>query len=71
VLQLWKYCIKFITPVALGIALINSLMQEFAKPYEGYPLSGIIILGVGWLIVTHIVAFGISGLPWAEEKTAE
>ncbi len=71
VLQLWKYCIKFITPVALGIALINSLMQEFAKPYEGYPLSGIIILGVGWLIVTHIVAFGISGLPWADEKTAE
>ncbi len=67
VLQLWKYCIKFITPVVLGIALINSLMQEFASPYAGYHLSGILVLGVGWLLITHIFAFGISGLPWAEE----
>ncbi|MFO7838295.1 MAG: sodium-dependent transporter [Desulfosalsimonadaceae bacterium] len=67
VLQLWKYCIKFITPVVLGIALINSLMQEFASPYAGYHLSGILVLGVGWLLITHIFAFGISGLPWVEE----
>ncbi len=64
VLQAWKYCIKFITPVALSIAIINSLMSEFSKPYSGYPISGILILGVGWLLVTHMLAFGFSGLPW-------
>ena len=66
VLQLWNYCIKFITPVALGIALIYSLVGEFQKPYENYPVSGIIILGIGWLLVTHVVAFGLSGLPWKQ-----
>ena len=58
------YCIRFITPVALGIAIIHSLIGEFKEPYEGYPISGILILGVGWLLVTHIFAFGLSGLPW-------
>ncbi len=70
VLQLWKYCIKFITPVALGIAIITSIVKELETPYEGYPVSGIIILGVGWLLVTHIFAFGMSGLPWKEETGA-
>lgn len=70
VLQLWKYSIKFITPVALGFAIITSIMKEFRTPYEGYPVSGIIILGVGWLLVTHIFAFGISGLPWKDEPEA-
>ncbi len=64
VLQLWMYCIRFVTPVALGIAIINSLVQEFVEPYEGYPISGILFLGVGWILVTHVVAFGFSGLPW-------
>jgi len=64
VLQLWMYCIRFVTPVALGIAIIHSLIQEFAEPYAGYPISAVIILGVGWLLVTHVFAFGLSGLPW-------
>lgn len=67
VLQLWMYCIRFITPVALGIAIVHSLIQELGTPYEGYPVSGVIILGVGWLLVTHIFAFGLSGLPWRGE----
>ncbi|MFC1765924.1 sodium-dependent transporter, partial [Planctomycetota bacterium] len=64
VLQMWMYCVRFITPVALGIAIANSLVQELREPYEGYPISGVIILGVGWVLATHIVAFGFSGLPW-------
>lgn len=64
ILQLWMYCVRFITPIALGIAIINSLAQELAEPYEGYPISGILILGVGWVLVTHVFAFGLSGLPW-------
>jgi len=53
-----------VTPVALGIAIVNSLLQEFSKPYEGYPISGVIVLGVGWLLVSHVFAFGLTGLPW-------
>ncbi len=64
VLQLWMYCIRFITPIALGIAIVNSLLQEFVEPYAGYPVSGVLFLGVGWILITHVVAFGFSGLPW-------
>ncbi|MBD3345767.1 MAG: sodium-dependent transporter [Chitinivibrionales bacterium] len=67
ILRLWMYCIRFITPIALGIAIVNSLMQEFVEPYGGYPISSIIILGVGWILVTHIFAFGVSGLPWQKK----
>jgi NSS family neurotransmitter:Na+ symporter len=70
VLQLWMYCIRFITPVALGIAIVHSLIAEFTTPYGGFPISGVIILGVGWLLLTHVVAFGLSGLPW-RGKTPE
>jgi neurotransmitter:Na+ symporter, NSS family len=70
VLQLWMYCIRFVTPVALGIAIIHSLIGEFATPYAGYPISGVLILGVGWLLVTHVFAFGLSGLPWREEPVS-
>lgn len=71
VLQIWMYCIRFITPIALGLAIIHSLIQEFAKPYGGYPISGILILGVGWIIVTHIFAFELSGLPWQKNLDSE
>jgi neurotransmitter:Na+ symporter, NSS family len=71
VLQLWMYCVRFITPVALAIALVNSLVQEFRESYEGYPISGVIILGVGWVLVTHVFAFGLSGLPWHSSKRIE
>lgn len=67
ILQAWKYCIRFITPVALGFAMITSMMREFSAPYNGYPVSGILILGVGWLLVTHIFAFGLCGLPWKDD----
>ena len=68
ILQLWMYSIKFITPVVLGFALVYSLMGEFKKPYGGYPIASILILGVGWLLLTHIFAFGLSGLRWRNEK---
>ena len=67
ILQLWMYCIRFVTPVALGIAIIHSLIGEFGTPYSDFPISGVLILGVGWLLVTHIFAFGLSGLPWRTE----
>lgn len=70
-LQMWMYCIRFVTPVALGIAIVNSLIQELREPYEGYPISGVIILGVGWILVTHIFAFGMSGLPWKKPTAAQ
>lgn len=60
VLKGWVFCIRYVTPLALGIAVINSLITEISAPYEGYPVSGIIILGVGWLLVTFAAALIVS-----------
>jgi len=60
ILKGWVLCIRYVTPVALGIAMINSLITEVSAPYEGYPVSGIIILGVGWLLVTFAAALIVS-----------
>jgi NSS family neurotransmitter:Na+ symporter len=60
-------CIRLVTSVELGIASIHSLIRELSEPYEGYPISGVLVLGVGWLILTHIFAFGVSGLPWRQQ----
>jgi NSS family neurotransmitter:Na+ symporter len=70
ILQLWMYCIKFITPIALGMAIVHSLIAEFSKPYGGHEKTGVIFLGVGWVLITHVVAFGISGLPWKKKPVA-
>lgn len=60
ILGVWFVCIRYVTPLALGIAIINSLITEVSAPYEGYPVSGIIILGVGWLLVTYVAALIVS-----------
>ena len=67
IINLWKYCIRFITPLALGVAFISALIEEFAKPYEGYPVAAIIILGVGWLLATIVVAIIFSTRAWKRE----
>jgi NSS family neurotransmitter:Na+ symporter len=64
IVNAWGVCIRYITPLALGIAIINSLITEFSKPYEGYPVSGILILGVGCLVLTHIAAVAVARMRW-------
>ena len=63
-LVLWKYCIKFVTPLMLGLAIIYSLVEEFTKPYEGYPIVAIIFIGIGWLLAAFVVALIFSSRPW-------
>jgi NSS family neurotransmitter:Na+ symporter len=65
ILKAWLLCIRFVTPVVLSVAIIYSLIDELAAPYEGHPISALLILGVGWLLVTHLAAFGISLAPWS------
>ena len=42
----WDICLKYITPVLLGIMLINNLYQDIVSPYEGYPVAALMVMGV-------------------------
>ncbi|CAA9325529.1 MAG: Sodium-dependent transporter [uncultured Nocardioidaceae bacterium] len=56
----WTISLKFITPVLLGFMVVYGLWQEFAEPYEGYPGSGLVIIGAGSVLLTLLLAMALS-----------
>jgi len=49
--SVFSFMIKFFTPFILGSIMIFAFIDEIKKPYEGYSLSAILILGVGTVIL--------------------
>jgi len=64
----WDFSVKIFTPCVLGIIFISSLYQELSKPYGGYPITSLILIGRDWLFVTLIGAIIISSYSWRSEK---
>jgi len=58
----WNICIKFVTPLLLGIMSIASVINDINNPYEGYPLKALMIFGVLLLVATIIGAFILSNV---------
>ena len=42
----WLFSIKFFTPIFLTGLLILNIMNEIKTPYEGYPTSALIYVGL-------------------------
>ena len=53
----WKAMVKFVSPVLIGIGLIQNVISEFTTVYGGYPLSEVIIFG--WLAVALVLLVAI------------
>jgi NSS family neurotransmitter:Na+ symporter len=62
----WDYTIKLIIPVALAVILVNSLIKEFASPYEGYPWLAIVLIGRDWVIFTLFFAIIVAARRWKQ-----
>ena len=60
----WDVSIKVITPSILIGLLIYSLMQEVSKPYENYSWVSIIVIGLGWLIITLFIGIIVAAHRW-------
>ena len=60
----WDYMVKFVIPVVLVFLLVNSIIEEFSTPYEGYPVLSRVLLGRDWLVVTLFLAVLISMRSW-------
>jgi len=67
----WDILIKYITPLLLGYMFIQNIIQEFTKPYGGYPVSALVVFG--WAIALGMLAVAIylSKRPWLDEKILE
>jgi NSS family neurotransmitter:Na+ symporter len=56
----WTVSLKFVTPVLLTFMVLYSLWREFQKSYEGYPPSGLLVIGGGAVVLTVLLAVGVS-----------
>ncbi|MDY6823002.1 MAG: sodium-dependent transporter [Thermodesulfobacteriota bacterium] len=52
--------IMVITPLILTYTLISSFIQEIRQPYEGYPLSAILAIGVGVIVLIVVLSAVLS-----------
>ncbi|NOY83353.1 MAG: sodium-dependent transporter [Nitrospirae bacterium] len=60
----WSLLIRYFVPLILIIITGTNLFNEFQKPYEGYPISSLIFIGINWLVITIIIALFFSRSPW-------
>lgn len=63
----WDMAIKYFVPLVLGIILCWDLYNELSKPYGGYSWTSLILIGVGWVLLTLLAAFIIASRPWKTE----
>lgn len=53
----WNFCLKFITPIVLGVMAFGNLIGDFRENYEGYPFWALVIFG--WLLVILIIVLSV------------
>lgn len=66
--KLWDFAIRILTPGILLVILASNLINEFQKPYGGYDVKALILLGGGVLLATLLIAWGLSLPKWDKNK---
>ncbi|MFW6163882.1 MAG: sodium-dependent transporter, partial [Planctomycetota bacterium] len=61
--------IKLVIPVLLVLLLDRALLTDITEPYEGYPAPALLWLGLGWIVVTLVIAFVLNALFRLEEPS--
>jgi NSS family neurotransmitter:Na+ symporter len=64
--RLWDYTVKFFIPSVLGLIMVTDMVSEIRKPYGGYPVTSILLIGVNWLLLTLIAAWYAASRKWRE-----
>ncbi len=53
---IFAFLVKFLTPSVLGVTIVLTFIKEIKNPYGGYPLSAVLVIGVGTMAVIFIGA---------------
>ncbi|MFH1347999.1 MAG: sodium-dependent transporter, partial [Candidatus Margulisiibacteriota bacterium] len=66
--RLWDFAISILTPGILLVIFITNLIGEFRKPYGGYDVTALLLLGGLWLVATLLVGIALSLPKWDKKK---
>jgi NSS family neurotransmitter:Na+ symporter len=66
--RLWDYAICILTPGILLIILVSNLLGEFRKPYGGYDIYALLLLGGFWLLATLLAGILLSLPKWDKKR---
>lgn len=53
---IFSIMVLFVAPTVLIVSFVLSLIKEFQKPYEGYPVPALIIIGGGTLLLAVVLS---------------
>jgi neurotransmitter:Na+ symporter, NSS family len=62
----WLISLGAITPLVLGWMTIDNLRTEFAEPYEGYPITFLVVVGWGLAALALVVGIAMSRARWPD-----
>jgi NSS family neurotransmitter:Na+ symporter len=62
--QWWDVVIRYFIPFALGTTLVLDLYSELRRPYGGYSLTALLLIGMNWILFTLAAAFFVASRPW-------
>lgn len=64
----WDFFIRWLTPLALGVALVTNIIQEFRQAYEGYPTWALLVGGWGVVAAIIVIAALLTSMPAVKER---
>ena len=67
----WIISLRFITPIVLGVATFYNIWVELSEAYEGYPVSGLLLLGGGVSLGAIVIGLVIAALRWRGANGSE
>src|SRR5699024_12436659 len=62
--RIWIVFVSVITPVVLGVMLLQQIVVYAQEGYEGYPTWHLLLFGWGLIAALAYVSFLISIIPW-------
>jgi neurotransmitter:Na+ symporter, NSS family len=67
----WEITLKVVTPLVLGISVIQNFYTEFTAPYGGYPVANLVAFG--WIVALAAVVLGFvfAKSKWADASLLE
>jgi NSS family neurotransmitter:Na+ symporter len=66
----WTIALNVLAPVALFFVVGFSLFTDLTEAYEGYPVSGLVLLGGGMAVGIIVVGFIFQAIKWRERREA-